>query len=634
MQQLFERAQQSLSRGATSEFNSRLLRYGQAFNLLRSSYSEYNGDPPDELIEILKQVLERYVELYKTALLQETDQICRRRIIQSISYSLMSSFYKNHADLASDISEHYQRMFRIELESADKNLMTAFATELENSIFSAIKSFEDAGSQEALNQAKRNIETAHSLCQELMKLSIEFEENSALSSFISLHDESLHHNHIHLPSYSSSNQTQDHNLAAKKRDIYKQIRSSDDLRPVVMFSWAHYLSESRGGTDTTSVSLLEEWVAKTHGDNKTPADLYFQQELLDSSYWKSWKPHHIETGSHGWLTRGFTVLQISSIEIRELDRVQSPNELGVELNEESLQILNKVISELADFQNREVQSNYLLSTIGRFQIHQRAQRLYKLYQKAAETVKSHRRDRILSSSLDEAKVEAYSMNLNNDFKTNRLRQQLVARGALEKKPYVLDRNGICLVEYSEPRTRFLEDYLPDLSKHSNTKTIVNQTYNRYLIRRACEVKDCNFIRDIEDAIRATIKQNRTKDPVIFLDTAHSNDLFEDDPEYDLYSWKDIPEGAVGVLGSIPVFRGLIYPYHALVLTSREKCIVEFPTNSGPLRVSVTPGEKANPSPRYIGDEESIDSTSTLVSISIQYALMPDQSIGTAFRLSK
>lgn len=405
-------------------------------------------------------------------------------------------------------------------------------------------------------------------------------------------------------------------------------------------SWTNRNYE-RDKKDTTEI--LEFLLDRIESDIECFADvagLLREIREFDNKYWISWQRQEILSDSIGvsvqsatgtWIREGFEILLIKTVQTGkgvlmndiDLSRPEIPNEEWyLEYNIEMKNII-------ADLRQRTEQPAYLIQQFGRSILKTRAEALDRLHKRLIAELKQKRRERWLQTDLNPAKVEEYIRDQQEKYTDNvTLRKRLLDRGNWKMNtPLSSDLEGVQLVQYREPREKFIPDS-PDQPQMSKPSTWISMGLYSYLIRRLFKEERVSSYDELEQKIK---EKTKTGPDSLEIFTANMSDhaFFVEDGEYMSFV-QDRIEDQVGSLRSRPVFRDFMFPYDAVILSRDHAQIVEFENELGALNISVIPGEKANLGVRFKGDPTSVNRSDAIISVRARIGIPSRSEIGTAY----
>jgi hypothetical protein len=636
--QLFQWVQESIREQNELNFNSRLLRYGQAFTkFLRNYESVGQSGSISSHPGVRSQFLRGYEELYRTALSQNESQKFRNRLVQSLIYALRVSFEEELFDSANMICEKYENIVETELNQTDTSeVVLNHIEEIETPFIAAVNQFLDKSSQ---NQGSSySVIFCHSLINNLMELSAQYHSRVCLSELFDIYDDTLSkatldnrirrmwENPENIPTRVRSHQ--------ERLKVHERVRGLDLIGRCLRYYEADnearldVISEIRKNSnfDSDISGLFDSMYFTVDSD----IELEWSDRLSTSNTFK-----FVRQGpdASSWRARAY-LLEFLRLGWSNQNHLYKFKDIGIPSSPEFKEVLKRVrrahnwpelesipIHQFLQIDERESSARLFMSA--------------ESHQRAFESAQASSIQKLRNSELSDSLVEDYRNSRNLNANRHGLIKYLRDRGNIQIKSHGSSLQGVPVVQYYEPKEMFVEGYAEEFASATgpDRNSIIQNGYSRYLLNNSFRKSTVDSQSKLKEAIDKSAKKHLSDDPVIIEDLQSDLNLFDNESEWEKAETPHEDMGIIKKWNSIPIFSESLNEFDAVVVYGTSAKVVEFRPDSGIYNIEVQPAKK-----EYLlyGFHDSVPEENLekcVVTVRIRFGLRSKNPLGLAIRIS-
>jgi|GEM_PF-3329646 len=633
--QLFQWVQESIGEEAKLDFNSRLLRYGQAFTkLLRDFESSEGEDPGSPQPGVRSQFLQGYEELYRTALSRNNSQIFRNRIVQSLVYSLRISFDEGLLGPISDISDTYMDILEMEFKQfGTTEVVLNHIEELETPFVAAVNQFLDDSTP-----TKREYYTfilCYSITYDLMDLSAEHDSGPGISKSFDVYDDTLSKGTLdsrimrmwripeNIPQRISTHQD--------RLEIHERVRNLDLIGRCLRY----FESDSNARVDPISVirerSDFDSDISGLFDSMFISVDSNIELEPPDtiSSYIRF---NFVRQGPNAglWRARAY-VLEFLRLGWPNQDYSYKLENVGIPSSPKFKDILKRILNahnwpeledlptqQFLDIEGQELDARLFIS--------------YEAHRDAFDSAHTSSLQRLRDSELNHTLVNNYKNTRNQNANRDTLIKYLKERGNIQTKSYDPDLSGVPIAQYFEPKELFVEGYAEEVAPVTgpSRNRIIQNGYSNYLLNRIFRKITVDSQSKLENISKKLVRRNLSHDPIV-IESGVS--LFDEEATWEEAEPPHEDMGIIKKWNSTPVFSEPLDEFDAIVVYGTTSEVVEFKPDSGLYNIEIQPAREDEINIRLHEPISEDNLKKCVVTAKIRFGLRSNDPIGVAVRIS-
>ncbi|WP_018259204.1 hypothetical protein [Halomicrobium katesii] len=643
---LYQQTKQNLEEGTVTDFQHSLIEFSRTFGILLDHHSQSDSGVP-RFKDRVQDILERHIELYRLALSGDMIRNFRYPLISTFTSNLRTAIQQEDFRAADEVVKAYIKCFQIELESeSSEELLQYFADRLQNPAIDVKQSFQDSESSQDVALFQEKAEHIHGVYRSAGKAAIESNNLPALELILESRREHFDIADIRVPIYPHEDSDIPIEIRKKKNALTERYENQELIFLFVLMSWAHRHHDKESEDWSEILDFLLDEITSEVKSFRDVAELVKKVQESEDMYWERWQDQEnlfdsigVSSGSmatHTWIRDGYAIVIGNVMRTGEgalvpdvdLSKSEIPNE------EWYLDYETKIENAIDNLRKLPEQPTYLIQQFGRSIPKVRGEALLDLHNQLVTELENKRRERWLQSDLDSEEVKEYIRGRQQGYTDGvTLRKRLFDRGNWEIRDIsTSDLEGVLLVQYSEPRVRFLSD-APSPPQSRGSQALISAGLYRYLGRRVFEKRRVSSQAELEKEIKEALRRSPDNQE-LFIAEGTDHRLFGGDDEYDPFVRGDAIKDQIGSIGSHPVFKDFMHPYDAVVLSEGDTRIVEIGSEPMIVNISVAPGEKANLGSRFKGDPSAVDRSHAVISVRVRLGIWPGSTLGTAYLIEE